>query len=85
MRKRVKKPKEKELKLYEGSAVLWGANSKMRKKVYKTPKEIHAELGLSAQLLKRYRLKGALKDVKWSFGHGKPYYNIDEVKKLFHK
>jgi hypothetical protein len=36
-------------------------------------------------MLKYYRLKGDLKKVKWAVGKGKPYYEINEVKKLFHK
>lgn len=56
-----------------------------RNEVYKTPKEIKAELGISPANLKRYRLAGYLKKVKWSVGGGKPYYNLEEVKKVFYK
>ncbi len=57
----------------------------MEKERYLTPKEIKSELNISAPTLKHYRLKGALTKIKWSFGGGKPYYEINEVKKLFHK
>jgi predicted site-specific integrase-resolvase len=50
-----------------------------------TPKEVFAETGLKPSLLKKYRQKGHLKNIKWSVGKGKPYYEINEVKKLFHK
>ncbi len=53
--------------------------------VYKTPKEIHNELGISPANLKKYRLAGYLKKTKWSAGGGKPYYNLAEVKKIFYK
>lgn len=60
-----------------------------RNEVYKTPKEIKAELGISPANLKKHRLAGNLKKVKWSAGTtdiaGKPYYEINEVKKLFYK
>jgi len=58
-------------------------------KVYKTPKEIFKEFGITANNLKKHRLAGYLKDVKWSAGtgekSGKPYYEVSEVKKVFHK
>ncbi len=54
-------------------------------KLYLTPKEVLAEFKISASTLRRYRQIGALKDIKWSYGGGKPYYEINEVKKLFHK
>lgn len=54
-------------------------------KVYKTPKEITAEFGVSAENLKKHRLAGHLVDIKWSAGGGKPYYEVGEIKKVFHK
>lgn len=56
-----------------------------RNKVYRTPKEIHTEFGISPANLKKYRLAGWLKDIKWSVGGGKPYYELGEVKKIFYK
>lgn len=50
-----------------------------------TPKEIKGLLGISPATLKRYRRLGYLKDIKWSAGGGKPYYELEEVKKVFHK
>jgi hypothetical protein len=54
-------------------------------KVYKTPKEIKALLGITSANLKKNRLEGHLTDIKWSPGRGKPYYELNEVKNLFHK
>jgi hypothetical protein len=60
--------------------------SNTAKEIYLTPKEIKQELSnVTAAMLKYYRLKGDLKKVKWAVGKGKPYYEINEVKKLFHK
>lgn len=56
-----------------------------RNEVYKTPKEIHEELGVTPANLKKYRLAGFLKKIKWSAGGGKPYYEFNEVKKVFYK
>jgi predicted site-specific integrase-resolvase len=56
-----------------------------RNEVYKTPKEIHEEFGISPANLKKYRLAGHLKKIKWSIGRGKPYYNLEEIKKIFYK
>jgi len=56
-----------------------------RNKVYKTPKEIFAEYGITPTNLKKYRLSGYLKDIKWSVGGGKPYYEVGEIKKVFYK
>jgi DNA-binding transcriptional MerR regulator len=55
------------------------------KKQYLPPKDVIKEVGISASTLRLYRSNGALKDIKWSYGGGKPYYEINEVKKLFHK
>jgi DNA-binding transcriptional MerR regulator len=52
---------------------------------YMTPKEILKELGISRHVLGMYRRKGILTKIKWSIGGRKPYYEINEVKKLFHK
>jgi DNA-binding transcriptional MerR regulator len=52
---------------------------------YLTPKEIMLETGVGVETLRRYRREGVLKKIKWSIGGGKPYYEINEVKKLFHK
>ena len=54
-------------------------------KVYMTPKEINKHLGITPANLKKNRLQGNLCDIKWSPGGGKPYYEISEVKNLFHK
>lgn len=54
-------------------------------KVYKTPKEIFLEFGITPANLKKYRLAGHLVDVEWSAGGGKPYYEVGEIKKVFHK
>lgn len=56
-----------------------------RNKQYKTPKEIQEALGVSPANLKKYRLAGHLIDIKWSVGGGKPYYELNEVKKVFYK
>jgi hypothetical protein len=56
-----------------------------REKQYLTPKEVHAKYGITPSNLKKYRLSGYLKDIKWSVNKGKPYYEIGEVKKIFHK
>jgi hypothetical protein len=54
-------------------------------KTYLTPKEIRVSLGISPSNLKKNRLSGNLTDIKWSPGHRKPYYELGEVKALFHK
>jgi len=54
-------------------------------KVYKTPKEIKALLGITPANLKKYRLAGHLVDIKWTPNKGKPYYELSEVKNIFHK
>jgi len=59
--------------------------SKTVTETYLTPKEMHEQTGITPATLKKYRLIGALKKIKWSYGKGKPYYEINEVKKLFHK
>jgi len=54
-------------------------------KIYLTPKEIQIKLGVSPSNLKKNRLSGNLKDVQWTPGKGKPYYELGEVKQLFYK
>jgi len=56
----------------------------VQEKRYLPPKKIREELGIPQSTLRRYRLNGALKDIKWSFGGGKPYYEISEVRKIFY-
>jgi len=55
------------------------------KELYLTPKEMSKEVGISVYLLRYYRQQGHLPKTKWTPGGGKPLYEINEVKKLFHK
>jgi hypothetical protein len=54
-------------------------------KMYLKPKEIYERFGITPANLKKHRLAGHLKDIKWTVGGGKPYYEVSEVKKVFHK
>jgi hypothetical protein len=55
------------------------------KEQYLRPNEIEKETGIKPHILRNYRAIGKLTKIKWSVGGRIPYYELNEVKKLFHK
>jgi hypothetical protein len=49
---------------------------------YLTAKEIHLNHGVKPSTLKYYRQNNVLKNIQWTAGHGKPFYDVDEVRKV---
>ncbi len=47
---------------------------------YLTAKEIYRDHGVKPSTLAYYRRKNLLKNIRWTLGKGKPYYDVSEVK-----